>query len=331
MAKKILLIHTGGTIGMVRDETEGYLRPDRFFENLRAVIPELTSLAEIETEIPFVFDSAELNFAHWQKLAAIIQARAGNIDGVVVLHGTDTLAYTASALSYMLANPPLPVVLTGAQKPLADLRTDARANLIDAVQLATEPGIREVAVFFDSRLMRGNRVTKSHITHFDAFSSPNYPLLAQVGIDIEVFEQNLLRPAGLFHVFDHFDRAVAVLKLFPGIDCSWFQPGPEVRAVLIIGFGAGTLPLQSGDLLGRVERWISQGKLVVLMSEAKAGRADPSLYESGSRLLDLGVLPTADMTFEAAITKIMFLLGQFTDPSLIRQNFTRPLAGEMSS
>lgn len=330
MKKKILLIHTGGTIGMVRDEAEGFLRPDRFFENLLAAIPELSSLAEIETEIPFVFDSAELNFAHWQKLAAIIQARAGSVDGVVILHGTDTLAYTASALSYMLANPPLPVVLTGAQKPLADLRTDARSNLINAIQLATEERIHEVAVCFDSRLMRGNRVTKSHITHFDAFSSPNYPLLAQVGIDIEVFSQNLLRPEGLFHVFDRFDRAVAVLKLFPGIEPDWFQPGPEVRAVLIIGFGAGTVPLQSGGLPARVEKWQAEGKLVVLMSEAKAGKSDPALYESGSRLLDMGVLPTADMTFEATITKIMFLLGQFGEAATIRQNFPRPLAGERS-
>ncbi|MCU0237648.1 MAG: asparaginase [Acidobacteria bacterium] len=137
MKKKILLIHTGGTIGMTRDSRSGVLRPDHFYASLLKVIPELSAIADIQVEIPFVFDSAELNFHHWQQLAAIIQAHIGDVDGVVVTHGTDTLAYTASALSYMLHNVPVPVILTGAQKPLGELRSDARNNLINAVELAT--------------------------------------------------------------------------------------------------------------------------------------------------------------------------------------------------
>jgi L-asparaginase len=208
MKKKILLIHTGGTIGMTRDSQSGVLRPDRFYASLHQLIPELSAVADIQVEIPFVFDSAEINFQHWQQLAAIIQANINGIDGVVITHGTDTLAYTASALSYMLHNVPFPVILTGAQKPLGELRSDARNNLINAVELAGAD-IPEVCIFFDYQLMRGNRTSKNHINFFDAFHSPNYPLLAEVGINIEIYRANILKSGGLFHVFDKFSPALA--------------------------------------------------------------------------------------------------------------------------
>jgi L-asparaginase len=329
MKKKILLIHSGGTIGMTRDSRSGVLRPDLFYASLLQVIPELSAVAEIEVEIPFVLDSAELNFPHWQKLAAIINARLGAIDGVVITHGTDTLAYTASALSYMLHNIPIPVILTGAQKPLSELRSDARNNLISAVELASSE-IPEVCIFFDYKLMRGNRTSKNHINSFDALVSPNYPLLAEVGINIEIFRANILKPGGHFHVFDKFSSSLAVLKLFPGCDSDFFQPGNDIRAVLIIAFGAGTIPLQSGNLPARIEKWLRQGKLVVLASEAGGGRIEPQLYESGSRLLAMGVIPAGDMTFEAAATKLMFLLGQYDRPASIQSNFQKSLAGEMT-
>jgi L-asparaginase len=314
---------------MVRDRESGVLKPDLFYENLVRLIPELSALAEIKVEIPFVFDSAELDFSHWQKLARIVAAHVGQVEGVVITHGTDTLAYTASALSYMLHNLPLPVILTGAQRPLGELRSDARSNLVNAVELATQ-GIPEVAVCFDYRLLRGNRTIKSHISHFDAFTSPNYPLLAEVGIAVEVHWQNVRRPTGMFHVFDRFDNALALYRLYPGCRTEYFRPEADVRAVLLIGFGAGTVPTQSGDLLRRVEEWLGAGKLVVLLSEARAGRTDPGLYESGRKLLEMGVLATGDMTFEATITKLMFLLGQHSDRPTIIRNFRQPLAGEMS-
>jgi L-asparaginase len=329
MKKKILLIHTGGTIGMTRDSQSGVLRPDRFYANLHQVIPELSAVADIQVEIPFVFDSAEINFPHWQQLAAIIQARIGSIDGVVITHGTDTLAYTASALSYMLHNVPVPVILTGAQKPLGELRSDARSNLVNAVELAGAD-IPEVGIFFDHQLMRGNRTSKNHINFFDAFHSPNYPLLAEVGINIEIYRANLLKPGGHFHVFDRFCSALAVLKLFPGCDSGYFQPGGDTRAVLIVAYGAGTIPLQSGDLPARIEQWLQRGKLVVLMSEAHGGRIEPQLYESGSRLLEMGVISAGDMTFEAAAVKLLFLMGQYDKPELIKSNFQKSLAGELT-
>lgn len=329
MKKKILLIHTGGTIGMTRDSRSGVLRPDHFYASLHKLIPELSTIADIQVEIPFVFDSAELNFQHWQKLAAIIKANIGASDGVVITHGTDTLAYTASALSYMLHNVPVPVILTGAQKPLGELRSDARNNLINAVDLASAD-IPEVCIFFDYKLMRGNRTSKNHINFFDAFHSPNYPLLAEVGINSEIYRGNILKPGGHFHVFERFSSALAVLKLFPGCDFDYFQPGDDTRAVLIVAYGAGTIPLQTGDLLARVETWLRQGKLVFLDSEAHGGRIEPQLYESGSRLLEMGVISAGDMTFEATTTKLMFLLGQYDQPALIQSNFQKSLAGEMT-
>jgi len=329
MKKKILLIHSGGTIGMTRDNRSGMLRPDMFYASLLKVIPEISTIADIEVEIPFVLDSAEINFQHWQKLAAIIKNRSPEVNGVVITHGTDTLAYTASALSYMLQNIPIPVILTGAQRSLEELRSDARNNLINAVELATAE-IPEVAIFFDYKLMRGNRSSKSHVNFFDAYISPNYPLLAEVGINIEIYKANLLKPGKQLQVSERFDSSLAVLKLFPGANTTYFQPGPEIRAILIIAFGAGTIPLQSGNLPARIEKWLQSGKLVVLASEARGGRIEPQLYESGNRLLEMGVISAGDMTFEATITKLMFLLGQYEQPVVIRKNFQKSLAGEMT-
>jgi L-asparaginase len=329
MKKKILLIHSGGTIGMTRDDRSGVLRPDKFYAALLKVIPEISTIADIHVEIPFVLDSAELNFQHWQRLATIITDHVPGVDGVVITHGTDTLAYTASALSFMLQNVPVPVILTGAQRPLGELRSDARNNLINAVELATA-AIPEVAVFFDYKLMRGNRTSKNHVNFFDAFVSRNYPLLAEVGVTIEIYRANLLRRAGRFRLRERFDKSLAVLKLFPGCNSDYFQPGPAIRAVLLIAFGAGTVPLQSGNLPQRIEQWLAAGKVVALGSEARGGRIEPRLYESGQRLLEMGVVSAGDMTFEAAVTKLMFLLGQHGRRDALRNDFQRSLAGELT-
>lgn len=314
---------------MAKDQESGALKPDLFFDSIEKFVPQLSSSYHIEIEIPFLLDSAELNFSNWQILIKIIKDYVDKVDGIVITHGTDTLVYTASALSYMLLNLPIPVVLTGAQKPLHDLRTDARNNLINSFELAAS-GIQEVAIFFNHQLIRGNRAIKSHINHFDAFSSPNYPSLAEVGIEIEIYWNNVLKPRGIFHIFDRFDSSLAVLKLFPGCETGYFQPSEEVKAVLIIAYGAGTVPLTNTKLLKQVEVWIKQNKLVVLMSETMAGSTDLRLYESGNRLLKMGVLSTGDMTFPAVVTKIMFLLGQYQEMSMIKKNFCRSLAGEIS-
>ena len=329
MRKKILLIHTGGTIGMIKDKDSGVLKPDSFYKSISNIIPELSYIAEIITEIPFVVDSSELNFKHWSEIADLIGKYIETVDGVVITHGTDTLTYTASALSFMLQNLPIPVILTGAQKPMSELRTDAKSNLINAVELAT-CGINEVAIFFDDKLMRGNRSIKKHINHFDAFDSPNYPLLGKVGIDIEIYEKNLLKSKGIFHIFNKFNHSIAVYKTFPGCSTEYFIPGKNIRAIVLIAYGAGNIPLKNNDLFERVKAWIKDGKIVALLSETKAGKVDTSLYESGNKLLEAGVIHSKDMTFEAVITKLMFLLGQYQDTKLIKKYFKKSLSGEIS-
>ncbi len=325
----VLLIHTGGTIGMIRDHESGVLKPDLFYESLTRVVPELSDIADIQVEIPFAMDSSEFNASHWRQLGQLIKGKIDGIDGVVITHGTDTLAYTASALSYMLMNVPVPVILTGAQKPLSELRTDARTNFINSIELATR-NIHEVCIFFDDKLMRGNRTIKSSIDHFDAFSSPNYPLLARVGIDVEIYRSNILQTSGLFHIFDSFDNSIAIYKSFPGCRDDYFQPPENIRAIVIISYGAGNIALQESQLLGRVEQWLAANKIVVIMSETKSGRMNPALYEAGNKLLKMGALHSGDMTFEASITKLMFLLGQYQDYAIIRKNFCTSLAGELT-
>lgn len=329
MKKKVLLIHTGGTIGMTRDTNSGILKPDLFYDSIIKFIPELSQIADIEVKIPFIIDSSELTTDHMKKIVSIIKDNSDLFSGVVISHGTDTLSYTASALSYMLMNPTFPVILTGAQKPLSEIRSDARSNLVNAIELSTMD-IKEVSIFFDDKLMRGNRTTKSHINHFDAFSSPNYPLLAKTGINIDIHRRNILKQEGLFHIFDKFDNSVSVLKIFPGFSHSCFNPGEKIRAVIIIAYGAGTIPLKDKTFLKKVEKWVFDGKLVVLMSETRAGKLQPEMYESGKILSDIGVLNSGDMTFEATITKIMFLLGQYKKISLIKKNFRKSLAGEIT-
>jgi L-asparaginase len=331
MAKKpnVLLIHTGGTIGMTRDHESGVLKPDLFYESLTGVVPELSDIADIQVEIPFVIDSSEINASHWKQLGHLIKDKIDGIDGVVITHGTDTLAYTASALSYMLMNVPVPVILTGAQKPLSELRTDARTNFINSIELATRD-IHEVGIFFDDKLMRGNRTIKSSIDHFDAFTSPNYPLLARVGIDVDIYRSNIIHSSGLFHIFDSFDNSIAVFKSFPGCRNDFFQPTEDIRAIVIFSYGAGNIALNDSNLLRRVDKWLADDKIVVIMSETKSGRMNPALYEAGDKLLKLGALHSGDMTFEASITKLMFLLGQYRDAAIIRKNFCTSLAGELT-
>jgi len=329
MKKKVLLIHTGGTIGMVRDENHGVLKPDSLYESIHQMIPRLSDIADINVEIPFLCDSSDIGISHWQQIAALIGEAINTVDGVVITHGTDTMAYTASALSYMLSNLPIPVILTGAQKPLSDLRSDARANLINAVELATS-AIHEVAVFFDAKLMRGNRSTKTHINHFDAFNSPNYPLLAKVGIDVEIYHRNLLNRSGMFHIFTRFDHNLAIFRLFPACHGQSMIVPPETRAVLLVGYGAGNIPCKEDSIIRQVDIWQKEGKLIFLSSETPGGHLSPQLYEGGALLNSRGILHSGDMTHEATVIKLMFLLGHHQNPDDIRHNFETSLAGEVT-
>ncbi len=314
---------------MTRDDKSGLLKTDNLYDSITKFIPELSEIATIDVKIPFIIDSSELSTEHLKKIVNLIKDNIDKYSGFVISHGTDTMTYTASALSYMLMNLPFPVILTGAQKPLSEIRSDARSNLINAIELSTM-NIKEVTIMFNNKLMRGNRTVKSHINHFDAFSSPNYPLIAKSGINIEIYRKNILKHDGLFHIFDNFDNSVSVLKIFPGFSHKCFNPGKDTKAIILIGYGAGTVPIKESGLLNRITEWISEDKLIILMSETRAGTLQPAIYESGKLLLDMGVIDSGDMTFEATITKTMFLLSQYDKISIIKKNFKKSIAGEIT-
>lgn len=335
--KKILLIYTGGTIGMKENPLSGALAPVDFSEIEREV-PELHKFnVELET-ITFspVIDSSNITVECWVTLATIIEENYERFDGFVVLHGTDTMSYTASALSFMLSGLAKPVVFTGSQLPIGVLRTDGRENLISAIEVAAAGVVSEVAIFFQNLLMRANRTTKYNSEYFNAFRSDNYPPLAEAGICVKYNMPLLHRcePTKPFKVAKNLSRDVAVLKIFPGITPQVVKAilGIEnLRGVVMESYGAGN---------ALTERWfvellrdaINRGIIIINVTQCAAGSVDMSLYETGKELLNIGVLSGADMTFEAAITKLIYLLGgENEDLEKIKNDISRSIRGEKSS
>lgn len=308
---------------------EGDLKPGDLTNELFRFIPEARELAEIDVRVLYNIDSSNVQIAHWQMLAAEIERELDHYDGFVIIHGTDTMVYTASALSFMLTNLPKPVILTGAQRPIAAIRTDAKNNLIGALELATYD-VPEVGLYFDHRLFRGNRAKKLSINDFDAFASPNFPVLAQVGLDIELRTDLLRRPSGLFRVSRDFSDKVAVLRLMPGMAADLFDAlldGP-VEAFVLEAFGAGNVPIADKSMIPFIDRAVARGKIVALASQSLSGAVNLGLYECGSRAAAAGAISCADMTVEAAAVKLMYLLGQFDSRDKVLRNFSLPLAGE---
>lgn len=307
----------------------GELRPGDLTKELFRFIPEAQALADIEVRVLYNIDSSNVQISHWQLLASEIEREIDRYDGFVIIHGTDTMVYTASALSYMLTNLPKPVILTGAQRPISAIRTDAKSNLIGALELATYD-IPEVGIYFDHRLFRGNRAKKLSIDDFNAFASPNFPVLAQVGLNIELRTDLLRRPTGLFRVVQDFSDQVVVLRLMPGMAADLFDPlldGPA-KAIVLEAFGAGNVPIAEKSLIPFIERAVAKNKIVALASQSLTGAVDLGLYECGSKAAAAGALSCADMTVEAAAVKLMFLLGQFESRDKVIRNFSLPLAGE---
>jgi L-asparaginase len=330
--KHILIIHTGGTFGMVPMEPSATLAPGAVQHELLAHIPEIARIAEIDTDVAFNLDSSNMNVGHWQALARMIADRREAYDGFVLIHGTDTMAYTASALSFMLRGLGKPVVLTGAQRPLVRIRSDARGNLVNAVEIATTD-LAEVAVFFGTRLYRGNRTTKISADRYDAFASPNAAPLAEVGVDIR-FAADVRRAAaaGPFDPFFDLDPAVCVLVAFPGMRVSFWEQAlaSDIRAYIVEGYGPGNVPITGESLLPFVERAVAAGKLVAINTQCAEGRVDLDLYECGRRAAELGALSCADMTVEASIVKAMYLLGRSRSTAEAARLFVSDLAGECS-
>jgi L-asparaginase len=328
---RVLLLHTGGTLGMAGGRPSA-LRPAAFFKTLKARAPELFQLADIELELFSNLDSSEMQPELWSRMAAHLHQRLPHFDGAVVTHGTDTLAYTASALSFMLRNLPCPVVLTGSQRPLGEIRTDARLNLIDSV-LSAIHGPREVTICFDSHLYRGNRTRKVKVAEYDAFESPNFPVLGTLGVDT-TFEEGL-KPRGAFRLFEKLDPRVFLLKVYPGLDPALpLQLLPHVRGLVVEAYGAGNFPIDPE--LGRSLRPLftqarERGVPVVVVSQSYRNGVDLTLYESGAAAMAEGAMGGADMTPSAALVKLMQGLAYHSHAEHALARFIRtPVAGELT-
>ncbi|MBI3183341.1 MAG: asparaginase [Myxococcales bacterium] len=327
---RILLVHTGGTLGMAGRRPEA-LRPAAFFRTLRRRAPELFELAEVDLELFSNLDSAEMQPELWSRLAALLYRRLPRYDGAVVTHGTDTLAYTASALSFLLPGLPKPVVLTGSQRPLGEIRSDARLNLVDSVICALR-GPPEVTVCFDSHLYRGNRVRKVKVAEYDAFDSPNFPPLGVLGVEAR-FEPGL-RPARRFRLLERLEPSVFVLKVFPGLEPSLARALlPGIKGLVVEAYGSGNFPVS--PRLGRPLRPLfrearERGIPVVVVSEANRNGVDLALYESGAAALAEGAIGGGDMTPAAAVVKLMHALAYFRGRAEVRAYLEKNVAGEHS-
>lgn len=328
--KKILLIHTGGTMGMSHDHDESVVST-QFIDEVFQYIPGVKDIAEIDFQSHFTVDSSNISIRHWVSLGGVIADHIDRYDGFVVIHGTDTMSYTASALSFMLNNLPKPVILTGSQRPLTAIRTDAKNNLINAIELATYE-IPEVCIFFDYKLFRGNRSKKTSIDDFDAFASPNFPLLAEVGLHIEV-KNNHRMPSGIFRLDKNFRNDVLCLRLFPGMNPQFLETITlsDVKVVILEAFGAGNVPVMEDSVIPFIKKMSESGRLVAVTSQSMNGSVDLHLYDCGKQALHAGAITCGDMTTEASIIKAMYLLGQFNgNIQKVRNNFTLSLAGEIT-
>lgn len=336
----ILIIYTGGTIGMVHDPETGSLVPIDF-RHITDHVPELRKFGYDLHSVSFnpVRDSSNIDPEVWVKMAEIIEQSYDDFDGFVVLHGTDTMAYTASALSFMLENLSKPVILTGSQLPIGLLRTDGRENLITAIDIAAamengSPSVPEVCIYFDNKLTRGNRTTKMSAEHFDAFYSPNYSPLAEVGLHLRYFRNLISYPQKDKKLIVHksFDTNVAILKLFPGINRKLIKAilkTEGLRGLIMETFGSGNAPTYQW-FLDDLKQFIYDGGIILNVTQCHGGSVEMGLYETSRQMLAAGVVSGKDITSEASVTKLMFLLGKYASKEKIAESLNKSLAGEIS-
>jgi L-asparaginase len=335
----ILIIYTGGTIGMVKDEVSGTLRP----VDLESLYENIPVLEKFDCSLEFIsfdplLDSSNINPSHWVQLVDIIEENYEKFDGFVVLHGSDTMAFTASALSFMLENLNKPVILTGSQLPLGMIRTDGRENFVTAIEIASAkeeetPVVPEVAVCFENQLLRGNRIVKYNAEHFEAFRSENYPVLAEVGVDINYNYAAILRPNfKKLKVHRNLDTNIAILRLFPGITEGFVRSVFEIKGlkgVILETYGSGNA-LADHWFLNILREYIRKGLVVYNVTQCMAGSVDMFRYETGIKLKDAGVIGGYDITLESALAKVMYLLGSGYDPERVKELLTIPLRGELT-
>ena len=336
---KVLIIYTGGTIGSVQEpETQSYRPFD--FDHLDRHVPELKQfdydLSAIAFEEPI--DSSNMHPDVWVRLAEMIRDNYDQHDGFVILHGSDTMAYTASALSFMLENLNKPVILTGSQLPIGVIRTDGKENLISAIEIAAarkagSPVIAEVALYFENQLFRGNRTHKSSAEHFDAFVSPNYPPLAEVGVYIK-YNESVLRKCNLLELKIHTDLNpnINVLSIYPGINEAAVRAilnTQGLKGLILHTFGTGNAPTQAW-FLSALREAIENGLIVLNITQCMAGKVEQGRYETSLELKRMGVVSGGDMTLESAITKFMHVLGNHQEPEQVKKLLQSPLRGEIT-
>ncbi|GKX56159.1 L-asparaginase 1 [Leminorella grimontii] len=331
--KSIYVAYTGGTIGM-RHSSQGYVPVSGYLQQQLAKMPEFhrEEMPEfVIHEYHPLIDSSDMTPSDWQHIADDICHRYDRYDGFVILHGTDTMAFTASALSFMLENLDKPVIVTGSQIPLAELRSDGQANLLNSLYIAANYPINEVCLFFNNRLYRGNRTTKVHADGFDAFSSPNYPPLLEAGIHIKRLAPAFTGANGEFCCHPIAPQPIGVVTLYPGISTDVIanilrQP---VRALILRTYGVGNAP-QSPSLLKALSDAAERGIIVVNLTQCLSGRVDMGGYATGNALAHAGVISGFDMTLEATLTKLHLLLSQERDAASIRRLMQTNLRGELT-
>jgi L-asparaginase len=336
----ILLIYTGGTIGMIENPETGALESFNF-QHLKDNMPELKKLGYAVSTYQFdpPMDSSDMGPEGWQKIVEIIAANYQTYDGFVVLHGTDTMSYTASALSFMLENLSKPVILTGSQLPIGTLRTDGKENLITAIEIAAAsengfPLVPEVCIFFENALLRGNRTRKINADNFNAFRSYNYPPLAQAGVHIKYDTAQIYYPILRKPLKAHYllDRNITILKLFPGMSPEVIESilnTPGLKGVVMETFGSGNAPREAW-FLNMLREAVGRGLVIVNVTQCMGGSVEMHRYETGQKLLEAGVISGYDSTTESAVAKMMFLFGHGLSPEEVKEHMNCSLIGEIT-